>query len=80
MKHKIISEAPIDKRNKLFIVELIPDLEIEAIAIKKAEKPEASKMVDDYLLFCLGDRYSGVQASPIGNRKFKLAVFDNLFS
>lgn len=77
MEYEEISNSYLDRRNRIIIIELKPLNDEERSWIKQAENFEENEKITNYLLFCLGERYSVNTADPLGNNRFKLTVFDN---
>lgn len=62
MKYTIKDKNNLSNHHWLIAIELTPETDFEKAAIKKAEKANTTdderEMLDNYLLFCLGDNLS----------------------
>jgi len=81
MKHRIISEDNIGSHQFNIQIELIPNNDEEVQIIKKVESISASdeerQLIDNYLSFCLGERYSIVNLNWQKGNRFEIKAFKN---
>lgn len=78
MTHEIQSHQIKNFRESVFWVQLIPETKEEADSIKDAENMNSKDdMINNYLTFCLGERYSVDHADFLGNGKFMIVAFHN---
>ena len=81
MKHKIINKTEINVNHLLIAIELIAENESEITAIKNVANINATEeereLISNYLLFCLGDKYSVVDLNNQKQNYFLLKVFKN---
>lgn len=79
MKHEIQSHQIKSFKESVFWVQLIPDTKEEADSIKDAENMNSKDdMINNYLTFCLGKRYSVDHADFLGNGKVIIVALDNV--
>lgn len=81
MKYRIIGKINIGEHQFNFKIELIPENAEEAQSINNTESMSATEeekqLVDNYLLFCLGNKYSVINLNWQKGRIFELRVFEN---
>ncbi len=81
MKHKIINQQKLDNKQSLISISLISESEEERKAIDNVEAINATdaekEFIDNYLLFCLGDKYSIVSLENQKQNIFIVKVFEN---
>ena len=81
MKHTIKDKKNLGNNNWLIAIELNPDNDFEKGAIQKAENADATEaereMLDNYLLFCLGDTLSLISLEQQKQNLFIVKAFQN---
>lgn len=81
MKHRIVNKTSLGSRQFNIQIELIPSNNKEALIIQKVESTSVSEeerqFIDNYLLFCLGDKYSVVNLNWQKGKIFEMKIFEN---
>lgn len=81
MKHKIINQQKLDNKHSLISISLISESEEETKAIENVEATNATEiereLIDNYLLFSLGDKYSIVSLESQKQNTFIIKAFEN---
>ncbi len=81
MNHRIVNKISLGSSQFNIQIELIPSNDREAQIIQKVESISASEeekqLIDDYLSFCLGDKYSVVKFNWQKGKIFEMKIFKN---
>lgn len=81
MKHRILNKDSLGNHQFNIQIELIPSNDKESEIIEKVESISANEeerqIIDNYLLFCLGEKYSVIKLNWQKGRTFEMKVFEN---